>query len=86
MLRFELLAECPQGSVRGRLHQGLHHLTAADIHFGRSAPTMGLRRDTSCFSVVFEQPAYTAHTDAKGGRQLSHRAVMVVIGLHDPGP
>lgn len=86
MLRFELLAEFPQGSVWGRLHQGLHRLEAADINFGRSAPTMGLRGDTSCLPIVFEQPAYTAHTDAKGGRQLPHRAVMVFIGLDDPGP
>jgi hypothetical protein len=54
MLRFELLAEFPQGSVRSRLNQGLHHLEAAAINFGRIAPTMGLRRDTARFPVVFE--------------------------------
>jgi hypothetical protein len=54
MLRFELLAEVPQGSIRSRLHQSLHHLAAAEINFGRSAPTMGLRRDTARFPVVVE--------------------------------
>jgi hypothetical protein len=86
MLGFEPLAEFTQGGVWSHLHQGLHHIETAGIHFGRITPTMGLRSDTARFSVVFEQPAYKAQTDTKGGGQLPHRAFAVFIGLDNPYP
>jgi hypothetical protein len=84
MRRCEPLAECTQGGVRSRWHQGLHQREAAAIHCGRMAPTMGLRRDPARFPVVWEEPADNAHTDAKGGGQWPHRAFRVFIGLDDP--
>ncbi len=68
------------------MNQGLHYRETAAINFGRSAPAVGLRSDTARFTVGFEQPVYTAQTDAKGGGQLPHSAFAVFIGLDDPCP
>ena len=86
ILRFEPLASFPQGGVWSHVHQGLHHLETAGIHWGRSTPTMGFRRDTARFPGVFEQPAYTAQPDAKGGRPLPPRPFAGFIGLDDSYP
>jgi hypothetical protein len=83
---FEALASFTQGGVRRCMNEGLHERETAAINFGRSAPVVGLRRDTARFTVVLEQPAYTAQTDAKGGGQRPHRAFAVFISLDDPCP
>jgi hypothetical protein len=78
------LAECPQGGVWSRSHEGLYHLATAGIHCGRLAPTMGLRRDTARVTLVCEQPASKAHPDMNGDGQLPHRPFVVFISLDNP--
>jgi hypothetical protein len=82
----EPLAEFTQGGVWSRLHEALHHRETAGINLGRIAPAMGLGSDAARFTVLFEQSAYKAQADPKGGGQSPHGPFAVFIGLDDPYP
>ena len=66
------------------MHEGLEGVTARSIEIGGIAASVRFGGDSTGGVRAREQVADTTQTDAEPCRQLPHRALTVLVGVHDP--
>ena len=76
-------AEFLKRRIRGRVHEGLEGVTSRGIELGWIAAPMRFGGDITGGVLAREQVADTTQTDAEPCRQLPHRALTVLVGVHD---
>jgi hypothetical protein len=68
------------------INGGPHEGKPSGVKLGRVAAAMRLGRHVTREAIACEEVTDTAETKPKAGRQLAHRTLVVLIGLHNPDP